>query len=130
MTGEGEGHREPPERFTDIRPWGKFEQFVQNRACSVKIITIESGQQLSLQSHRLRSEWWVVLDDAMDVELDGQRLTLKRNDEIFIPVGSKHRVFGLSKPCRWLEISFGLFDENDITRYEDSYGRMLNKDEG
>ena len=124
MAREGEELNEAPARYIEARPWGSFEQYVQNEACSVKIITIDAGQQLSLQSHRLRSEWWIVLDDAMDVELDGARFTLRQHEEIFIPLGSKHRVFGLSKPCRWLEIAFGTFDENDITRYEDTYGRL------
>jgi len=115
---------ELPNRYTEVRPWGRFEQYVLNEPCSVKVITVEAGQQLSLQSHRLRSEWWIVLDDAMDVELDGDRFTARRNDEVFIQVGSKHRVFGLESSCRWLEISFGTFDENDITRYEDNYGRI------
>ena len=116
--------RSLPAHYKETRPWGMFETYVRNQACSVKVITIKAGQQLSLQSHRFRSEWWIVLDDVMDVELDGRRFTLRRSEEVFIPVGSKHRVFGLETPCRWLEISFGKFDEDDIIRYEDAYGRV------
>ena len=112
-----------PERHVELRPWGQFERFVANRSCTVKIITVEPGQQLSLQLHRQRSEWWIVLDDAMEVELDGRRMTLGRGEEVYIPLGAKHRVFGLDKPCRWLEIAFGDFDEDDIERLEDAYGR-------
>ena len=111
-------------RYRETRPWGSFEKFVENEPCSVKVITVEAWQQLSLQSHRYREEWWIVLDEAMEVELDGKRIRLERGDEIYIPVGAKHRVFGLTKPCRWLEIAFGTFDENDIIRYDDAYGRI------
>jgi mannose-6-phosphate isomerase-like protein (cupin superfamily) len=110
-------------RYTEARPWGGFEKFVENEACSVKIITVDAGHKLSLQSHRFREEWWIVLDEGMDVEVDGERRTLNRGDDIYIPLGAKHRVFGLGKACRWLEIAFGQFDENDIIRYEDDYGR-------
>ena len=112
------------ERYVEERPWGRFERFVQNEPCSIKIITVNAGQQLSLQSHRLRDEWWLVLDDAMDVELDGIRRTLKRGEEIYIAAGASHRAFGLERACRWLEIAFGTFDEEDIIRLEDSYGRV------
>ena len=110
-------------RYTEARPWGGFEKYVENEACSVKIITVEAGQKLSLQSHRLREEWWIVLDEAMDVEVDGRRSTFTRGQDVYIPLGAKHRVFGLDKACRWLEIAFGQFDEHDIVRYEDDYGR-------
>src|SRR5438876_8799216 len=113
----------PPEKYSEERPWGRFDRFVMNESCSVKVITVDPGGQLSLQSHRLRSEWWIVLDGNVEVELDGARESLGPGDEIFIPVGAKHRVTGLDRPCRWLEIIFGTFDEGDITRYEDIYGR-------
>lgn len=112
-----------PEKVNDERPWGRFTQFVLNEPCAVKIITVKAGEQLSLQSHAKRSEWWIVMDDAMDVEIGGERRTLKHGEEVFIPVGTKHRVFGLDKDCRWLEIAFGKFIEDDIVRYEDKYNR-------
>jgi mannose-6-phosphate isomerase-like protein (cupin superfamily) len=114
-----------PPRHHEIRPWGEFEQFVHNEVCSVKILTVQGGQQLSLQSHRQRTEWWIVLEGSMDVEVDEVRTTLGPSEEIFIPLGARHRVFGGEASCRWLEIAFGVFDENDIVRYADSYGRQI-----
>jgi mannose-6-phosphate isomerase len=114
----------PPPSWMDERPWGRFQQLVLNEPCSVKIITVEPHQRLSLQSHQLRSEWWIVLDDAMEVHVDGRRVTLRRGEEVFIPQGAVHRAVGLEQPCRWLEIAFGRFDEQDIERYEDAYGRQ------
>jgi mannose-6-phosphate isomerase len=113
-----------PEKITDVRPWGSFQQFVVDEPCAVKIITVKAGEQLSLQSHTKRSEWWIVIDDGMDVEIDGRRFTLMHGEEVFIPVGTKHRVFGLNSDCRWLEITFGRFIESDIVRYEDKYNRQ------
>ncbi len=112
-----------PERFTVSKPWGGFDQFTLNESSTVKIITVLPHEELSLQSHNYRSEWWVVLDAKMMVEIDGHKHTIYRGQDIFIPQGAKHRAIGLDGPCRWLEISFGTFDENDIHRYEDKYGR-------
>jgi len=60
------------------------------------------------------------------VELDGKCLHPKIGQEIWLPKGSLHRLGCsdmASRPVRVLEVSFGEFDENDIERLEDSYGR-------
>jgi mannose-1-phosphate guanylyltransferase/mannose-6-phosphate isomerase len=60
------------------------------------------------------------------VELDGKILTPDKGAEVWLPVGSTHRLSCASsaaKPVRVLEISLGTFDENDIERLEDIYGR-------
>ena len=50
---------------------------------------------------------------------------LKKGDEISIKKGEKHRIANYGKALvRFLEISFGDFDEKDIRRYEDKYGRI------
>ncbi len=51
----------------DIRPWGKFRSFPHKPAGSIKIITLNPGQALSLQYHHHRSEFWVVLDRGLEV---------------------------------------------------------------
>jgi len=60
------------------------------------------------------------------VELDGKILTPDKGAEIWLPVGSTHRLSCAgtgTAPVRVLEISLGHFDENDIERFEDIYGR-------
>jgi quercetin dioxygenase-like cupin family protein len=44
-------------------------------------------------------------------------------DEFFIERGSKHRISAGRDTVQILEISLGEFDEDDITRLEDRYGR-------
>src|SRR5262249_55967318 len=117
--------RSPPTRSVDVRPWGQFMQLVANEPCSVKVITVHPGEQLSLQSPRLRREWWTVLEGTMAVEIDGERFLMSRDEQAFIPAGTRHRAAGLDGGCRWLEISFGCFDEDDIERFEDIYGRCV-----
>ena len=106
------------------KPWGSFDQFVLNTPCTVKILTCLPGQKLSLQRHRQRNELWVALDAGVVVELDGHILTPDKGAEIWLPVGSTHRMSCAgNSPVRVLEMSLGHFDENDIERLEDVYGR-------
>ena len=107
----------------DVRPWGSFKQYAHNEKCSVKIITVNPNQMLSSQSHKNRDELMVILDDGSKVELDDQILMPKPGDEILIKRNTKHRISSLGKQVRILELSFGFFDENDIERFEDIYGR-------
>src|SRR4051794_41893030 len=58
------------EVFVSERPWGQFEQFVSNEMCTVKIITVQPGHRLSLQTHGQRDEMWQVLDVAIEVPVD------------------------------------------------------------
>jgi mannose-1-phosphate guanylyltransferase/mannose-6-phosphate isomerase len=105
------------------KPWGRFFQFTLNEPSTVKILEVEEGGATSLQSHRHRDERWIVLDEGAEVHLDGQVLTPAVGDELTIPSGAKHRLASRRGKVRILEISIGHFDEDDIVRYEDVYGR-------
>lgn len=109
----------------DERPWGNFIQYTDNEVCTVKIITVDPDQILSLQSHKKRDELWVVLDDGLGVVLGDKFLKPKPGDPpILIPRHTKHRLQSLGPRARVLEISFGHFDEDDIERFEDVYNRI------
>lgn len=114
---------EAPEKKTDIRPWGGFHQLTHNEHTSVKIIWVNPGEKLSLQTHMHRSELWMVIEGSMEVQLDDTTMTVSKDEHVFIPCGTRHRAMGLDAPCRWIEIAFGHFDEDDIVRLEDAYGR-------
>lgn len=116
--------KEPPEPLVVEKPWGRFTQYVLNEPVTVKILEVKAGEQLSLQAHNHRSELWVPLDEGACIEIDGQILRPKPMELVFIPQGAKHRLIGEGKSYRVLEISFGYFDEEDIVRYEDKYGRI------
>jgi mannose-6-phosphate isomerase len=107
----------------DERPWGFFIQYAHNEICTVKIITVSSNQVLSKQKHQKRDELWVVLDDGLRAELDDKIIDLKAGDEIVVPRKTEHRLSSTGKIGRILEVSFGHFDEKDIERLDDVYGR-------
>jgi mannose-6-phosphate isomerase len=107
----------------DRRPWGSFRQYTSNDRTTVKLITVDAGQQLSLQRHAARDELWVVLDDGLEVQIGDEVTRAAAGDEFFIPRGTLHRVGAGATRGRFVEVCFGVFDEADIERVEDSYGR-------
>lgn len=108
----------------DIRPWGKFRSFPYRSARSIKIITVNPGETLSLQYHNRRSEFWVVLDRGLEVTVGDKVWQPEKNEEIIIPRQAPHRIKCVGDhPARIMEIWIGDSDESDIVRLEDKYGR-------
>lgn len=106
------------------KPWGGFETFTKNEKSTVKILIIKPGQMISLQKHNNRKEFWKILENSAKVTIGKKIVKLKKGDTIAIKKNTFHRIEALSKEVRVLEISFGKFDEKDIIRYEDKYGRV------
>ena len=116
-------HR-PPSIKVD-KPWGRFEQYTHNLPCTVKIITVAPGGKLSSQYHHHRDELWVALDEGARVQLGEDVLEPEVGEKLFIPRGTVHRLSAAGeREVRILEISFGEFDEEDIVRLDDVYGRV------
>lgn len=115
--------RGEPAILTVEKPWGSFTQYCLNEPVTVKIITVRGGQELSLQSHQRRTEVWVALDPGLQVEVDGRAWRPSTGEVVRVPAGARHRLAATTDSARVLEVSFGHFDEDDITRHEDRYGR-------
>ena len=107
------------------RPWGWYRIIDDSEDHKVKEIQVNSKSKLSLQSHSKRSEVWVVIKGEATVTVDENVSTLKVNDTVYIPTGSKHRLENkLNEPLHIIEIQTGsYFGEDDIQRYEDDYSR-------
>ena len=107
------------------RPWGCYRVIDGSEDHKVKEIQVKSKSRLSLQSHSQRSEVWVVIKGEATVTVDENVSTLKVNDSVYIPTGSKHRLENkLNEPLHIIEIQTGsYFGEDDIQRYEDDYSR-------
>lgn len=109
----------------DHRPWGKFRSFPFEGASSIKIITVNPGGTLSLQYHNQRSEFWIALDNGLEITVGNKVWQPKKNEEIFIPRKTPHRLSCIgSQAARIMEIWIGSSDESDIVRLEDNYGRI------
>ncbi|MER6944859.1 phosphomannose isomerase type II C-terminal cupin domain [Nonomuraea sp. NPDC000554] len=107
----------------DERPWGNFERFTLNESSTVKIIEVAAGQRLSLQRHEHRDELWVALDPGCVFEVNGERIEPAVGERVLIRAGQTHRLSSSGPTARILEVAFGHFDEDDIERLEDAYGR-------
>lgn len=108
----------------DVRPWGKFRSYPYKKARSIKIITVNPGESLSLQYHNHRSEFWVVLDRGLEITVGDKVWQPEENEEIFIPQKAPHRLRCLgTKKARVMEIWLGDSDEADIVRLHDEYDR-------
>lgn len=107
------------------RPWGKYEVLADEKNHKVKKITVSPGASLSLQSHKHRSEHWVVVVGTAKVVNGENLLTLHENESTYISAGSMHRLSNPGKEnLEIIEVQTGDYlGEDDITRYEDQYGR-------
>lgn len=110
--------------FVEERPWGDFQSFVTNERVTVKVITVEPGRRLSLQTHDHRAEMWQVLDGPLDVTVGERSWRAQRGELVWVPQGALHRLGNSeARPGRILEVGFGQFDESDIVRHQDDFSR-------
>lgn len=108
----------------DHRPWGGFLSFPLEGVTSVKILTVAPGGVLSLQYHRRRDEYWLVLDEGLEVTVDDRVWRPAPGEAVWVPKSARHRARGVGdRPARILELWIGNSEESDIVRIEDLYGR-------
>ena len=107
------------------RAWVKFEVLIDDSNYKVKRITVYPGHRLSYQSHKNRSELWHFVAGAGQVTLEDDINEVKYDDIVRIPCQAKHRVTNTgSENLIFIEVQTGKsFEEEDIIRYEDDYGR-------
>ncbi len=105
------------------RPWGKFRQYAHNLQCTVSLMTVKEGQRLSLQSHRHRSELWIVLTESCEIQIREKVFHPRVGDEFWISADTPHRLKSKAGNSRVLEVAFGNWQQDDIIRYQDDYCR-------
>jgi mannose-6-phosphate isomerase-like protein (cupin superfamily) len=105
------------------KPWGNFEQFTHNQQSTIKVIQVRKGRRLSLQSHKKRDERWIIMSGAFKATINDEEFIATEGMQFYINREGRHRLEALKSGSKILEISFGEFDENDITRYADDHGR-------
>lgn len=115
--------KESPKPFLEKRPWGEELWITRNTPSMVKIITVLPGESLSLQYHHNRDEYWRILSGDGRAQIGEETIELKTGTDCYVPRETKHRLHGGSSTLVLLELAFGDFDEKDIVRLEDKYGR-------
>jgi mannose-1-phosphate guanylyltransferase/mannose-6-phosphate isomerase len=107
------------------RPWGFYDSIDRGERFQVKRIVVTPGAQLSLQLHHHRAEHWVVVRGTALVTRGDKQFLLSENESTFIPLGTRHRLENPGKvPLEIIEVQSGTYlGEDDIVRFNDSYGR-------
>lgn len=107
------------------RPWGYYDSIDSGERFQVKRIVVNPGQKLSLQMHHHRAEHWIVVSGTALVTRGEDEIMLAENQSTYIPLGVKHRLENPGTiPLEIIEIQSGSYlGEDDIVRYEDTYGR-------
>lgn len=107
------------------RPWGTYTVLEQGEGFKIKRIVVKPGARLSLQSHRHRSEHWVVVSGEAKVVNGETEIFLAVNQSTYIACGHKHRLENPGQaPLVMIEVQSGDYlGEDDIVRYDDVYGR-------
>lgn len=109
------------------RPWGFYKTAILNDYFRSKVISLKPKGRLSLQSHGHREEYWIVVHGEGLVQIEGSFLDVRCGSMLFIPKGAKHRLTNISATESLIitEVQIGEYlGEDDITRYEDEYGRV------
>ena len=107
------------------RPWGRFENILEGSSFKVKRLYIQSNCKLSLQSHKFRSEHWVVIRGIVKVTIGNKKTELTTGQSIYIPEDEIHSIENKGEvTAEIIEVQIGTYlGEDDIIRYEDLYGR-------
>ena len=109
----------------DYRPWGWYESIALGQRFQVKRIVVNPGGVLSLQSHKYRSEHWIVVEGTAKVTINDEVKTVTENQSVYVPLGAVHRLENPDQlPLTLIEVQTGsYFGEDDIIRYDDVYAR-------
>lgn len=109
------------------RPWGYYKTSIMNDYFQSKLICVNPGGKLSLQSHSRREEHWIIAHGKGIVQIGESEIAVSCGSSLFIPKGCKHRVTNTDDKESLIitEVQIGdYFGEDDIFRYEDIYGRV------
>ena len=112
--------------WTEERPWGRFKNLFESAETKVKLIEVDPHQRLSYQSHKSRSEFWVVIRGRAKIVLNDEDIELKSGESIRIPKEARHRLANeTDEILQVIETQTGsYFGEDDIIRYQDDWARV------
>jgi mannose-6-phosphate isomerase-like protein (cupin superfamily) len=107
------------------RPWGSYHNVLEEDGFKIKKIMVKPKSRLSLQSHKERSEHWVIVKGEALVTVGEKEFLMTKDQFVYIPCGAIHRLENTGEEELVLvEVQLGKYlGEDDITRYQDDYNR-------
>lgn len=110
---------------SDNRPWGRWEEYLNEPGYRVKRIQVHPGKRLSLQKHEHREEHWVVVQGEGIFTRNEDVRRVQRGDTLHIAIGDVHRLENdKDEYLVVIETQLGVCLEDDIIRLEDDFGRV------
>ena len=107
------------------RPWGTVDSIIAAERFQVKRLIVRPEARISRQQHNHRAEHWIVAKGTALVRRGEEEFLLREDASTYIPIGMPHRLTNPGKiPLEIIEVRTGSYlEEDDITRFEDDYGR-------
>lgn len=121
-----EGKRDESRLHREVfRPWGSYDSIGLGGRYQVKRLNVKPGAELSMQMHHHRAEHWVVVSGTAEITRGDETFMLSENQSTYIPLGTVHRIANPGKvDLEIIEVQSGSYlGEDDIVRFEDTYGR-------
>ena len=111
--------------YREKRPWGFFENLLEEKNYKVKKLVILPKEKISFQFHNFRQEKWYVVKGFGKVFIDKKVYKCKKGSSFEIKKKEKHSIENDGKsPLEIIEIQSGSkLVEEDIVRIRDKYGR-------
>ena len=108
-----------------LRPWGQWQCLLTGPCYQIKLLEIKPNHQPSLQSHRQRSEHWIIVAGNALATRDDEVIEIATNESVFIPLGAVHRIKNIgAEMLQVIEVQVGEYlGEDDIVRIEDDWAR-------
>jgi mannose-6-phosphate isomerase-like protein (cupin superfamily) len=115
----------------EYRPWGYYIVLYETEDYKIKQLTINPKGRTSLQQHKKRAEYWVIISGEPIITLYDTNYHLKPGETITIPKEAEHRIANNTyASVKIIEIQTGeYFGEDDIKRLQDDYDRIDNGNE-
>lgn len=114
-----------PDLDRESRPWGSWQVLDIGDGFKIKRINVDPHARLSLQTHRHRSEHWIVVSGVATCTVEGQTRVLGTGERVDVPCGATHRITNSEDDeLLLIEVQLGAYTgEDDIVRLQDDYGR-------
>ncbi len=111
--------------YRENRPWGFFENLLEEKNYKVKKLVIFPNERISFQFHNYRQEKWYVVKGIGKVFIDKKVFKCKKGSSFEIKKKEKHSIENNGKSLlEIIEIQSGSkLIEEDIVRLQDKYGR-------
>lgn len=125
---KGKQRQEVDSHLKVYRPWGYYHSVDSGERYQTKRIVVNPSAKLSLQKHHHRAEHWVIVKGTALITKGSEQTLLSENESTYIPLGVTHCLENPGViPLEIVEVQSGSYlGEDDIVRFDDSYGRDSN----